>query len=88
MYKYSLAALDFKQAILNLNIRYVWYYREVLDTHFLLQICNAVLAARILNATLVLPDLDANSFWRDKRYHFHIIISDVEIIFINVQTLF
>eukprot|EP00897_Mesotaenium_endlicherianum_P004298 jgi/Mesen1/3897/ME000208S02914 len=29
-------------------------------------ICNAVVVARMLNATLVLPDLDTNSYWKDQ----------------------
>ena len=31
------------------------------------QICNAVVVAHMLNATLVLPELDANDFWNDSR---------------------
>jgi len=41
--------------------------RVIINSGFLMQICDAVAVASLLNATLVIPTFHLNSVWRDPR---------------------
>lgn len=45
-----------------------WIIRWLNEPSFTVQVCNAVVVAALLNATLVVPRFLYSSVWKDTRY--------------------
>ncbi len=51
-----------------IQILKVWFCLLVTPFGLKYQICDMVAVARLINATLVVPELDKRSFWQDSRW--------------------
>ncbi|CAK9133882.1 unnamed protein product [Ilex paraguariensis] len=60
---YSSSSIPFCMLFLLSFVRFSYIYIDVACLAF--QICYMVIVARLLNLTLVVPDLDKRSFWAD-----------------------
>lgn len=72
-----------RRATLNVSTPFIVMKRLLVHTcylfgRFCVQLCDAVVVARVLNATLVVPHFDKDSWWDDHRWDFGQLPSNFE----------